>query len=164
MSVTGIPDYYHISDRINEHKDADDKKGSQSYPSRTFWGQQWEIAQRFPWLMEPLRIFGIPISSPGYYMNDGLTIAQVELMAMDVSVTDYGESSSKGTKEDPLEKLNTMSEADSESVVSAAEKWNEKYGNGQKVTLDLSAYGIEPMQEKYTLEELKKISETNKEQ
>ncbi len=97
-------------------------------------------------------------------MNDGLTIAQVELMAMDVSVTDYGESSSKGTKEDPLEKLNTMSEADSESVVSAAEKWNEKYGNGQKVTLDLSAYGIEPMQEKYTLEELKKISETNKEQ
>lgn len=114
--------------------------------------------------MEPLKIFGIPVTKPGYYMNDILTIAQVELLAMDVSVTDYRDTAPKGAKEDPLEKLNTMEEADAGHVVSAAEEWSRKYGNGQKVTLDLSSYDLgQPRQEKITMDELKEMSDGNDE-
>lgn len=40
--------------------------------------------------MEPLRLFGIPITPVGYYMNCVLTNAQIDLIASDVGVIDYG--------------------------------------------------------------------------
>jgi hypothetical protein len=110
--------------------------------------------------MEPLRILGIPVTRPGYYYRNAMTLAQIELMAIDCSVTDYGTTKKKG-KMTTTERLREMesNKADTESVNSAAEKWLEKYGNGQEVKVDFSAYGIQSSsKETYTLEDLKKVS------
>ena len=109
--------------------------------------------------MEPLRILGIPVTRPGYYYKNSLTLAQIELMATDCSVTDYGTTKKKG-KMTTTERLREMEsvKADTESVNSAAEKWIEKYGNGQGVKVDFSAYGIQSSsKETYTLEDLKNL-------
>lgn len=62
------------------------KRGSRAYPSRTSYGQTWEIGKSYPWLTEPLRVFGIPISKPLFGIYWVLTNAQIELLAMDVSI------------------------------------------------------------------------------
>lgn len=110
--------------------------------------------------MEPLRILGIPVTRPGYYYRNAMTLAQIELMAIDCSVTDYGTTKKKG-KMTTTERLREMesSKADTESVNSAAEKWIEKYGQGQKVEVDFSAYGIQASDKAtYSLDDLKKLS------
>lgn len=107
--------------------------------------------------MKPLTIFGIPITPIGYYLNDVLSLAQVELITLDVSVTDYHTSDGKGKKETAYDKLNNMDEADDRQVTKAADEWKEKYGEGQKVTLDLSGYQLAPKEERYTLDDLKKF-------
>lgn len=110
--------------------------------------------------MEPLRVLGIPLTRPGYYYRNAMTLAQIELMAIDCSVTDYGTMKKKGkmTTTDRLREMESV-KADDTSVNSAAEKWIEKYGNGQEVKVDFSAYGIQSSSKTtYTLEDLKKVS------
>lgn len=115
--------------------------------------------------MEPLRICGIPVTPPGYFLNCAMTLAQVELMAIDVSVVDYGDvsKSSKPVPKNPYERLKDMESegVDSEKVKTAAENWQRKYADGSNVRIDLSGYAIPSQPKSYTLEELKKISESN---
>lgn len=113
--------------------------------------------------MEPLRIFGIPISGYGYYMDCFLTWAQVELLAMDTSVVDYRNKKKfkDKTKQERMDEILNR-EANPNSVRKAAEEWKEKYGNGQQVQIDFSNYVIptkKGTQRKYTLQELKNIEE-----
>lgn len=86
---------YHIADRDEGDNDADDESGSRSYPSRTYWGQKWELCKDFPWLAQPFRIFGIAITPPFYYL-DNLTLAQVAIMASDRSIIVYDKKKTKG--------------------------------------------------------------------
>ena len=105
-----------------------DKRGSRAYPSRTSYGQTWEIGKSYPWLTEPLRVFGIPISKPLFGIYWVLTNAQIELLAMDVSivVTDYD----KDNKEKKHDTKNFKSPSVSE-IEDAAKRWKDKYGNGE---------------------------------
>lgn len=121
-------DCYHISDRDEGHDDDNDKRGSRAYPSRTSYGQTWEIGKSYPWLTEPLRVFGIPISKPLFGIYWVLTNAQIELLAMDVSivVTDYD----KDNKEKKHDTKNFKSPSVSE-IEDAAKRWKDKYGNGE---------------------------------
>ena len=121
-------DSYHISDRDEGHDDDNDKRGSRAYPSRTSYGQTWEIGKSYPWLTEPLRLFGIPISKPLFGIYWVLTNAQIELLAMDVSivVTDC-DKDSKGKKHD-TKNFKSPSVSDIED---AAKRWKDKYGNGE---------------------------------
>lgn len=113
--------------------------------------------------MEPLRILGIPVTSPGYYLNCAMTLAQVELMAIDVSVVDYGDmsKSKKSVPKNPYERLKNMESeyVDSDKVKAAADKWREKYSNGGGVQIDLSGYSLPSQRKSYTLNELKELSE-----
>lgn len=116
--------------------------------------------------MEPLRILGIPITRPGYYYRNAMTLAQIELMAMDCSVVDYDYGSGKKKKMDTNERLREMEErgVDAEAARRAGEKWLEKYGDGNvSIELDLSGYDIPQQKKSYTLDDLKKISEQQKE-
>ena len=121
-------DRYHISDRDEGHDDDNDKRGSRAYPSRTSYGQTWEIGKSYPWLTEPLRVFGIPISKPLFGIYWVLTNAQIELLAMDVSivVTDCD----KDNKEKKHDTKNFKSPSVSE-IEDAAKRWKDKYGNGE---------------------------------
>ena len=88
----------------------------------------WEIGKSYPWLTEPLRLFGIPISKPLFGIYWVLTNAQIELLAMDVSivVTDC-DKDSKGKKHD-TKNFKSPSVSDIED---AAKRWKDKYGNGE---------------------------------
>lgn len=79
--------------------------------------------------MEPLRIFGIPVTSPGYYMNCVLTNAQIELIAADVSVVDYDYG--KDDKKKRMKGDFDNTKADAGAVRRAAEKWTERHGDGE---------------------------------
>lgn len=78
--------------------------------------------------MEPLRLFGIPISGVGYYMNWVMTNAQIELIAADVSVVDYDYGKEK-KKHKKGEFDNTK--ADSKAVKKASEQWTKEHGEGE---------------------------------
>ena len=78
--------------------------------------------------MEPLRLFGIPITKPGYYMNCVLTTAQIELIAADVSVVDYNYGDKKKKK---VKGEYDNTEADAEQVKKAAKEWKDRYGEGE---------------------------------
>ena len=99
-----------------------------TYLSRTSYGQTWEIGKSYPWLTEPLRLFGIPISKPLFGIYWVLTNAQIELLAMDVSIviTDYD----KDSKEKKHDTKNFKSPSVSE-IEDAAKRWKDKYGNGE---------------------------------
>lgn len=76
---------------------------------------------------------GIPISGMMYYCNWVLTTAQLELIAADVSVVDYGhvkEKRKKGEFDD--------TQADEASVKKAAREWTERYGDGDDAGKNLS--------------------------
>ena len=90
--------------------------------------QTWEIGKSYPWLTEPLRVFGIPISKPLFGIYWVLTNAQIELLAMDVSivVTDCD----KDNKEKKHDTKNFKSPSVSE-IEDAAKRWKDKYGNGE---------------------------------
>ena len=77
--------------------------------------------------MEPLKVLGIPISKPGYYMNWVMTNAQIELIAADVSVVDYDYGKDKKKKKGEFD--NTK--ADAKAVRKAAKDWTEKHGEGK---------------------------------
>ena len=113
--------------------------------------------------MEPLRVFGIPVTPPGYYLNCAMTLAQVELMAIDVSVVDYGDmsKSKKSVPKNPFERLKEMEAegVDTDKVKTAADKWRAKYSNGGGVKIDLSGYSLPSQRKSYTLKELKELSE-----
>ena len=85
--------------------------------------------------MEPLRLFGIPISDIGYYMNWVLTNAQIELMAADVSVVDYNTGKDKN-KRKKGEFDNTP--ADTDEIKKANEEWLKKYGSQEGAGTGLS--------------------------
>lgn len=74
--------------------------------------------------MEPLRLFGIPITPIGYYMNCVLTIAQIELMATDVSVVDYGTGKDGKNRKGGFDDA----KADSGAVARASERWLREHG------------------------------------
>ncbi len=77
--------------------------------------------------MEPLRFCGIPISGIGYYMNWMLTCAQIELIATDVSVVDYGNHEKKKRKKGEFDDT----PADKDAIKRANEQWKEKYGDAE---------------------------------
>lgn len=91
----GVLERYNVTDRIEHDEKADDKSGSRAYPSRTTFGQRWEIASKHGIDTGPLKLFGIPISGMMYYVNWVLTNAQLELLAADVSVVDYNYNDKK---------------------------------------------------------------------
>ena len=45
-SGNGLLERYNIVDRVKRRKENDDEGGSRAYPSRTQYGQRWEIAQK----------------------------------------------------------------------------------------------------------------------
>lgn len=108
--------------------------------------------------MEPMRFLGIPITPIGYGMNNLITKAQFELLAIDVSVTDYGTTKKKG-KRDLKDKFEDFGDADAADVQNAGERWLEKYGKGEKPHIDMSAFMAPAEKTTYTLGELKELSE-----
>ena len=90
--------------------------------------------------MEPLRIFGIPVTRPGYYMNCVLTNAQIELIAADVGVVDYGYDKKKMKKKKKGEFDNTP--ASSSSIADANKEWVKKDGTDEGAGQGLSANDI----------------------
>lgn len=87
-----------------------------------------------------MRVFGIPISGMCYYMNWVMTNAQLELIASDVGVVDYGVNKKPEKKPKKGEFDNTK--ADSGAVKRAGEKWLEKYGHDRSAGTNLSASDI----------------------
>ena len=77
--------------------------------------------------MEPLRLFGIPVSGIGYYMNWVLTNAQIELIAADVSVVDYDYDKDKKKGKGEFDDT----KADSSAVRKANEQWIKEHGDGE---------------------------------
>ena len=76
---------YHISDRADgrDGGDDDEDEGSESYPSRTRWGQLFSLGEKFPFLLETH--WGI--FAYNYFW--GLTSAQIELGLADQPFVDY---------------------------------------------------------------------------
>lgn len=76
-----------------------------------------------------------------YYVNWKLTNAQLELLAADVSVVDYGD-----TKKEKKKKRNKGefddTKADAEAMRNAAQKWQEKYGNDESGAKNISIQDI----------------------
>lgn len=69
-----------------------------------------------------------------YYVNWKLTIAQLELIAADVSVVDYNYGKDRKMKKGDYD--NTP--ADAEKVRKAAKQWTEQYGDGKDAGKGLS--------------------------
>lgn len=87
-------------------------------------------------MTEPLRILGIPVSKPLFGIYWGLTNAQIELLAMDVSIVvtdheddDNGKSPDKKGFKSPSAK----------EIEAAANRWKEKYSDGN-VTVCINDY------------------------
>ena len=135
---SGVLERYDITDRVEHDKKADDKRGSKAYPSRTSFGQRWEIAEKHGIDTGPLKILGIPISGMMYYVNWVLTNAQLELLAADVSVVDYDygdrKKHGKGEYDDRP--------ASSEDIRKANQKWLERYGSDKDAGSGISAIDI----------------------
>lgn len=71
----------------------------------------------------------------GFY--DAYTAAQIELMAADCPVTDYGHSTGNGKKKEE------NPDVDGEDVREKADRWREKYkGTDGSVHLDLDGFNI----------------------
>jgi hypothetical protein len=67
-----------------------------------------------------MRIFGIAVTPPLYYIMNNMTIAQVELMASDVAVVNTKMQKDKKEKfQSPKRK----------ALEDAARRWKEKYSN-----------------------------------
>lgn len=135
----GLLELYDITNRIKGHSKDDDKGGSKPYPSRTSYGQRWEIAQKHGIDTGPLKFLGIPISGMMYYMNWVLTNAQIELITADVSVVDYNYGK-KNRKRKRGEYDNRS--ADSKSVRKAGEQWLQRYGDKKDAGQGLSVGDI----------------------
>ena len=75
-----------------------------------------------------------------YYVNWVLTNAQLELIAADVSVVDYGDMGKEGKKRVKGEFDDTP--ADERQVQKASEQWIEKYGSGENAGAGLSVGDI----------------------
>lgn len=90
---------------------------------------------------EPLRVFGIPLSGMCYYMNWVMTNAQLELIAADVGVVDYG-TMKKDKEKKPKKGEFDDTKADAGAVKRAGEKWLEKYGGDADAGAGLSAADI----------------------
>jgi hypothetical protein len=89
-----------------------------------------------------LKLLGIPISGMMYYVNWKLTTAQLELLASDVSVVDYG--SHKKKKEQKKRKKGEFDDtaADKKALKEAAEDWKERHGEDESGATGLSIMGI----------------------
>ena len=76
---------YHISDRGDGRAggDDDDEKGSESWPSRTKWGQLFSLGEKFPFLLETH--WGV--AAYNYWW--GFTSAQIDLGLIDQPFVDY---------------------------------------------------------------------------
>lgn len=72
-----------------------------------------------------------------YYVNWVLTTAQLELIASDVSVVDYGTTDKKRKKGE-----HDDTPADEGSIRRANKEWIEKYGDGEDAGAGLSAADI----------------------
>lgn len=71
-----------------------------------------------------------------YYVNWVLTTAQLELLATDVSVVDYGTHKDKNKKKSKGEFDDTP--ADAESVRKANNEWTARYGTGENAGTGIS--------------------------
>lgn len=71
-----------------------------------------------------------------YYMNWVLTNAQIELIAADVSVIDYGSGMNDKKKHSKGEFDDTK--ADPNEVRKAAKEWRDRYGEGKDAGKGLS--------------------------
>lgn len=131
---TGLLERYDITNRIEHDEETDDDGGSKAYPSRTSFGWRWEVAQKAGIDTGPLKIFGIPISGMLYYVNWVLTTAQLELIASDVSVIDYGYDRKKKKKGKKGEYNDTK--ANQADVDQARKVWLERYGDSKAASGD----------------------------
>ena len=136
-SGNGLLERYNIVDRVKRRKENDDEGGSRAYPSRTQYGQRWEIAQKHGIDTGPLKFLGIPISGMMYYMNWVLTNAQIELLTADVSVIDYGRTKKNRKKYDFDD-----TDADENQVKKAGQDWIERYGTEEGAGTNLTLNDI----------------------
>lgn len=77
-----------------------------------------------------------------YYVNWKLTTAQLELLASDVSVVDYGSNKKKEDKKKRKKGEFDDTAADKKALKEAAEDWKERYGEDESGATGLSIMGI----------------------
>lgn len=77
-----------------------------------------------------------------YYVNWKLTTAQLELLASDVSVVDYGSNKKKEEKKKRKKGEFDDTAADKKALKEAAEDWKERYGEDESGATGLSIMGI----------------------
>lgn len=77
-----------------------------------------------------------------YYVNWKLTTAQLELLASDVSVVDYGSNKKKEEKKKRKKGEFDDTSADKKALKEAAEDWKERYGEDESGATGLSIMGI----------------------
>lgn len=82
-----------------------------------------------------MRVFGIAVTPPLYHIMS-MSVAQVELMACDVAVSDYRRSK---------DKKDGFASPERKELEEAAEKWRRKYGDGAdtNVAFDASKWKVE---------------------
>lgn len=127
----GVLERYDVTNRVKHDEETDDERGSRAFPSRTSFGQRWEIASKSGIDTGPLKLFGIPISGMMYYVNWVLTSAQLDLIAADVSVVDYSYGRKKDKKRGRKGEFNDE-KASMADVNKAREEWLRKYGDKPK--------------------------------
>jgi len=76
-----------------------------------------------------------------YYVNWVLTTAQLELLAADVSVVDYGNHKKKEKKKRKKGEFDDTA-ADKNALREAADDWKKRYGEDESGATGLSIMGI----------------------
>ncbi len=132
---------YHISDRDEGLEAEPDERGSRAYPSRTSFGEAWAIGEKHPNLMRARSfVFGL-VTVPMYEYRCVLTCAQIELLAIDKPLVNYGtgigKKGKKGKKGDRSGRRPSKAEVDR-----VTDAWMEKYKDGKKPVIDLSGFII----------------------
>lgn len=77
-----------------------------------------------------------------YYVNWVLTTAQLELLAADVAVVDYGNHKKEEKKKRKKKGEFDDTAADKKALKDAAEDWKERYGEDESGATGLSMMGI----------------------
>lgn len=82
-----------------------------------------------------MRVFGIAVTPPLYYIMS-MSVAQVELMACDVAVSNFRRSE---------DRKDGFASPERKELEEAAEKWRRKYGDGgdASVAFDASKWKVE---------------------
>lgn len=137
---------YHIADRCEKHKDADDEGGSRAFPSRTFYGATWSAGAsqqggcKFPYLINPRYFFFGLIEVKCWGYRCGLTRAQVDLLLADQPVVDYVSNKKGGKRGKGKGMENPARHNVSDYEAMTAQEHLEKLRASGRGTLDLSQF------------------------